>query len=550
MVAFQRAVDVALQQLEQSTGNRPVPAGQITISIEVAEPAIEVGAESFAELDERVRPGLEGLRLTIATQAGAVPTTWWSFPSQQMIAVDMPSRAASALISQVTGDPALALAGVEGHELADLVKSRAAQFARFRVAHIAELVPGSEPIVLTRGGVVVASRDITREAIVELRDRVASSLAAARVRMEPEGMRVRTLVSPALDRGGGGGGQAPVDASPTQVALLCTALFRTGREVDAKLATDLMADMLAGGSAAVADHASPVVAASIAIALSEYCAQTNAPRPWAADAVVNLSEVLHSAFDGEANAWAKSVPEPARGMVALALVRLATSNAFPTADQPDAIALAQAATRAAYRLDAPGLLVGQMPWLGWAEVELAEYGARKGRSGAGADSSIPAANALRQMRDALLARQVRYDALDVLGEDSEGGFLLASREGGGGGPGVLGPTWQSARPLAFMATMVRVPALTDEKEKFLQLARVLAGVRFLRQLTADEAAMHVAPWAKGARGGLWGVRNATWDQHQSLEAGVMTLFALEETLATIYALTGPAPTPQESPKTP
>lgn len=549
MQAFQRAVDDAIAKLRESAGQRDVPASEVTISIEVAEPAIDVIAATYAELDERCRPGLDGLRLTIAGDdpsgnAGSGTTTWWSFPSQQLLAGDTPSRAGLSLISQATGDPALALAGVEGHELRDLAASRSVQFARFGVAHVAELTPGGAGVMLHRGGVVVGAREITRESIASLSTSIARELCA-RVRMEPQGMRVRAVVQPAVERDRGL--VEAQDAGTIQVALLCVALLRTGDEGSERVAGELLGDMLARGYGAVDGAASPAVAAAVALALHEYFATTPEPRVWALSARAGVLDVLREGFDAKESAWSPRVPDAARGLVALAMVRCSTSSSWDGVAPDLTLDDARAVTRAAYRTDAPSLLVAQMPWLGWAEVELARQ-----EPGNVTPSPLPAAGALRQMRDALLARQVRFEALDVLGEDSEGGFLLATRDGGASG--VLGPTWQTARPLAFLATMVREPGLTDEKERLAQLARVLAGVRFLRQLVADEAVMHAAPWAMarggGLGGGLWGVRNATWDQRQSLEAAVMTLLTLQETLATIDALSGPLQTAPESPKMP
>src|SRR5207249_4098581 len=88
-------------------------------------------------------------------------------------------------------------------------------------------------------------------------------------------------------------------------------------------------------------------------------------------------------------------------------------------------------------------------------------------------------------------------------------------------------TWNTARPLAFGATMLADQRLTGDKERGLELARVLAGLRFLRQLEADDATAWMYPNRSRALGG---VRSAPWDQRMPPDASAMSLLAVCETM--------------------
>jgi hypothetical protein len=160
-----------------------------------------------------------------------------------------------------------------------------------------------------------------------------------------------------------------------------------------------------------------------------------------------------------------------------------------------------------------------MPWLGSAELRLAEL---KGQR------DVPAAVALRQMRKMMWEHQVGPmddSAMESKGGglDAVGGIVFSARVAGSPGR----PTWNTARPLAFTATMLGDPRLTDTAERNLELARVLAGLRFLRQLEADDFTAWMYPNRSRSRGG---VRIAQWDQRMPPDASAMSLLAVCETI--------------------
>lgn len=164
-------------------------------------------------------------------------------------------------------------------------------------------------------------------------------------------------------------------------------------------------------------------------------------------------------------------------------------------------------------VDNAAQLVGVMPWFGWAEIELAE-------------GDIPSAIALRQMRETVTDFQLTASDAGPENLDLVGGVVFTSGA-------VPLPTWQTARPVAFLATMLRDGRLTEAGEIDGELADVLRGIRFLRQLSARETECFMYREPAEAVGG---VRAATWDQSMSADATAMTLLAVLETLESIDAI--------------
>lgn len=68
------------------------------------------------------------------------------------------------------------------------------------------------------------------------------------------------------------------------------------------------------------------------------------------------------------------------------------------------------------------------------------------------------------------------------------------------------PTWHTARPASFLAAMLGHPRLTDASERPRQTASLMANLRFLRQLSADE---YVATSFVDPKRNLWGVRSCS-----------------------------------------
>ncbi|MEL6498547.1 MAG: hypothetical protein AAFQ31_08460 [Planctomycetota bacterium] len=166
------------------------------------------------------------------------------------------------------------------------------------------------------------------------------------------------------------------------------------------------------------------------------------------------------------------------------------------------------------RVDNASQLVGVMPWLGWAEIEFA------------GDGDIPSAIALRQMREIVTGFQLTLSDAGADNLDLVGGVVFTSGT-------VPLPTWQTARPIAFLATMLGDERLTEPGEVDAELVNVLHSIRFLRQLSASEVEGFMYREPAEAVGG---VRAATWDQRMPIDATAMALLVVVETLESIDRL--------------
>lgn len=166
------------------------------------------------------------------------------------------------------------------------------------------------------------------------------------------------------------------------------------------------------------------------------------------------------------------------------------------------------------RAEHPGQLVERMPWLGLAELELV-----------GADG-VPSAPGLREMRELLWRQQIARADTDATSGDLVGGVVFTRSL-------TKLPTWQAARPLAFMGPMLAEPSLTSNEELSGEMARLFESLRFLRQLSAGAHEGHMY-----ASGGAWrwGVRPATWDQSMPSEASAMALICVVETIRSLERL--------------
>jgi len=226
------------------------------------------------------------------------------------------------------------------------------------------------------------------------------------------------------------------------------------------------------------------------------------------------------AYDAAKDEFDAKLPEPVRGLVALAFVRLsAWEGSAVTRNE------ASKCVRKAFQTITPGNLSAQLPWLGWAEIELA------------GEKPIPAAIAFESMRDELYTQSVNAFEAGEDDADLAGGML-------GLAGGVL-PTWHTARPGCFLATMLGDARLTRESSRVRELGRLLDVVRYTRQLAVDE---HVLPlYADKSEGVKWGVRSAMFDLRQPGDATSFSLMLMAETMRSIGVIAPAEAAPAKAP---
>ena len=458
---------------------------RLAITLELAGPLIPFAPREPADIASAVNFGVEGVAVRMGDRLAAM------FPEQMLVTSTEPSAAAGALVSKLGADPTLGL-----KKPSELAAERGVAYYRFKTATVGHPRAGAAPLFLQRAGRVVGQAD-TSEA--ELR-RWADELAASLVRRVWASTRDMSVEYEPLR------GALSTDAASVAQTLLCafslngySSLSRLSRKSadEALQVSKTIYDRCFERGLEVRDDA-PLDLPGLTLAQLIFQEGRGAP---AVDMIrlVGAGVETQRLFDGNGVA-ADSVVEGERGFLAL---KAATAGRDES--------MAEKVVRVAFRRTTPGQLVGEMPWLGMAELEMHPTG------------DVPSALALREMRSMVWQHQLKAEDLAPDQQDLAGGIVFtASKQ--------PLPTWQAARPLAFIATMLGDERLTDDKEVPAELSRLLASLRFLRQLTADEAAGHM--YAEPARA-LGGVRVSLWDQRMPPEATAMTLLTVCETLQSL-----------------
>ncbi|MGP1272748.1 MAG: hypothetical protein ACTS22_05400 [Phycisphaerales bacterium] len=349
-----------------------------------------------------------------------------------------------------------------------------AGFFRLRTVACAQLEPSERPLLLDRGGRRIPMDEVSLAGM----ENAAEDLVAFLVRHESVG-----VYGPVND--------APLEgASPSTQALSALAIARAAEVLDAPPEQrDRLRD--------IADRMLTV-----------------AERDAFDTATIGLVIGARCVLDGGGvdPARLRLLWEPADDLGQGSRTRTAiVAWAYAMAGRPEQASELLSELR---RVEHPGQLVGVMPWFGWAEMELA---------GAG---ELPSAVALRQMREVVQGFQMRSSDTGIENLDLVGGVVFTS------GAAPL-PTWQSARAMSFLATMLRDRRLTEAGELEAQTAALVAGTRFLLQLTETEAASHMYRAPARAMGGA---RAAPWDQTMPIEASAFVLLALVESIETLREL--------------
>lgn len=521
--AFARAAQAAIEE-----ANRRMPIerdalreeamkdarARLCISLELSGALIPYAPELYDQVDLEVQAGVEGVAARRGERVSAV------FPAAMLANNAGPGGGLASAIAEVTEDPSLAIRIAGESQPGPVSKKHGLTLYRFRTTHLAQTGPGRPPVFLFRGGRVIPGSEINSAMLREFADGMARNLLARKwPGEEPLGLLGTNW--PALGR------FEPVSASPFERALSAVALqrylgARAGADAVFEQSLDELIETLMASVAAThleKKDLAPATAALCEIVLMER-------RPAAGRTGPELAfEVYVKRVVDEAAANAASPPAE-RAVIAWALAR----RAERTRDSAH-IAAADAHIRGVFRDTPPALLTSQMPWLGWAELSLTR---------ARGDGEVKSGPALREMREQLWKHQLTAADCGADGPDLVGGIVFT-------GPRNPLPSASCLRPLAFAASMLGEPGLTSAEELPKELSRLLAALRFARQLAADEATGFM--YQEPARA-MWGIRSAVWDQRQTPEATAIGLLLVAETLESLEARAGGAPPRPGSPKTP
>jgi len=455
-------------------------AKTLRLTLEMGGLAVPVDVESFEQAALMVSPGVGGVGARVGS--GATGRVSLMYPSV-IVATGMDAGAAlSSAGSDALEQGDAALAG------ASALQERGVRFLAFESVWVTELGEDRIATFLHRGGRVFETRDVSTAMVRELGERLAGVLEGREVEDGSAASMGAALSAYALARWGGVSG---------------------GTQEQREVWTRAARAMLARASGGM-ERVTPGAAALWEMTGLEAGAQ--------GDAEVGQAIAIGRGRAGQVLVAALAAPESLPPAVAAMAAWAGAGRAGALGDMGQ-VERADAALRSAYARTPAGEWVGLMPWAGWAEQEIASARRRV----AGGDGALGGAAALREIRDVVWKHQV--GATDVMGQDRDlvGGIVFTR------GRQPL-PTWHSLRPLAYLATMLGDERLTPAAEFPGQVLRMLASLRFLRQLCADEAVM---TWGDGP---AWGVRGAVWTDEQPGEATAMGLLVLGETVRSLEAV--------------
>ena len=478
-------------------------ASRVTITLEIADALIPISGSELALPGFGYTPGVLGVAVRRGDRIEA------SGPESMLMRNTDMTQSAMALANALADDGSAALRLPEELAQAGYV------FYRFMPVVLAQPGESMGGAFVDRGGRVIPESEISLGSIRSLGEQIAEHLMSMRwAGIERYGM-VGTL-DPVT------GKNASLFASPFDQGLSAYALLRFGSLAEgpahrrAVLAgREVLRDLavVEPGEEPVWDE--PMGASMALIALAEIQLidilgdqELNTLRKRVLEALDRLY-APSTGFD-------EDLPEGAHGLVVHALVCAAK------VDPQDRTDLARSALDLVFEQTPITGLVGQMPFLGWAAIELAGDVDDAGE--------VPSGDALLAMRSLVWEHQLTRADLDWIDRDLEGGIVFTSSS-------TPLPSWVATKPLAAISTMLGDPRLTPGTigagELPIQVARQIDALRFVHQLCAQGELLHLYRASERASGGI---RRALWDQHISAEVDAMALLTLSETTRSFDAI--------------
>lgn len=479
--ALPRAMRIALDQAEEAAAAEAVDRvdaddrllalreAPTTLEVQIARDFRRIRGTSLDRVVEQFRPGLDGIYM----QRGADGERAFLFPAEMLRDNQSPAQAFSWLTTQL---------GILTDADAAVAEGRL-RIWRFEVDHLAQIRRGQPPGFLYRGTLTVPENDITRDELIHFADDLAAHLLTRRWPDSVDGVgMLGTYVAP-LDQ------YDPLIADAADQMLTAFTMARFARHADfadsarradaEAFALELLNAMQQRENADL--EGDPSIAALAVLAASELPAETTAQL---SGLLARCRDALNAVFSAETG-FREDLGPAERAVCAAALgTRAALDAAWSSTD---------------FHIQ-PSLL----PWLGWAELELEP------------DQPLRSVDGLSALRSRLWAVQVELGMRTGQEADLRGGLAFM---------GDRPPDWNSARPLAFLATAMGDPRLTPPDQAMAELVRVAAGMRFLRQLSIREADAYRIPAPDRALGG---VRLSLWSDRLPVSASAMSLLAVTE----------------------
>jgi hypothetical protein len=455
-------------------------ASTLTLSVELAGAPVPIEPAEITDLDQLLAFGVEGVAVRLGTGVFHA-----AFPSAMFSGQQWPSDSVRALVARVTGQAAAAL-----ERPAVLADRFNLTFYRFRATHAAQVAAGEEPRLLFRGSRIVAVTEVdSPEHLCRWGRSIASHLVRRLAMTPPESSDTEAqagllLAAYAL------AGSAPLDTD----ASARTAVARAVRAVVNRYPPDVL------------ETADLSVVALFARLAAEIARAADPTMPAASPDSVRVANQRLAA-------WIEAGPDRQDESPVRRAIILWGWGASAMKDDP---ARYRRAVRKLLDEVPRERLAGTLPWLGWAALETA---------GLDEGGSAAYAAVLREARRVIADHQLTAMDAGVDGVDLVGGIVFTAARN-------PLPSWSTARVTPLLAGMLKHPSFTPESERTAELVRLIGCLRFLRQLTADE----VLGWCVvDPTPMLGGVRAATWDLRQPIEASAFTLLTIKATIEAITA---------------
>jgi len=522
-------------------------AKSIIISLELAGTPIPIDLDDWSRAAQQVNPGVDGVAARIGDRVEAM------FPVAMLSTQTEPAAALQGLTSKLGTEPGLGLL-----PLADLKKKHGVIFYRVPATHVAQTKPGGSGQFLHRGGVVFDGAKLDRAELV----RWAEMLTAHLIARTPDLIAKHGTLNPIA----GATDEAGLSEATKLQAIVTMALSRypgisaAGREgweeprfkgtmtSLADTVTQVPFDSLGIPERAI------VIGVRIRSDLDHWCSR-GLVLPETARLRFEEQPALKDLYDDLHNVWKVDLDAHTRVLIAFAIAE--DFNKAAGGKKGGGGGWENVPVHDVYGDGAPESALACMPWLGWATLsadfhymtdadvrahpenpELAFLQVTSAPENGLPSDEQPLAQsvALRNARDLLWRGCIAPESLEPPQRDLAGAFMSPV-------PGTL-PSWFLARPLAFYAEALRDKRLTEKPEIARETARLLASLRFLRQLTVDENSAWMFEHPESALGG---VRASPWDQRMPIEATAMTLIAVSETIHSLDELAKREAAPKAQP---
>lgn len=460
-------------------------APRLLISLELAGALVPYAPASYDDADLEIPPGIDGVGARVND------TTKLIFPSSMLThnpATGLPQSPGDALVSAAAAaldDPVAGLRVDPNNHPQKLAKDRNVQFYRFSVTHVSQQSPDAPPTFLYRHARVVAEREVTLSEIKNWSDGVADYLAA------------RVVTDPAKP------GSVAIESIFNPLAATAT---RTDDPAVMSLAAVAIADrrpnqarslLLAVATSAEKSRLRPAAAGAYLIGVDRLLAEQPNPSDGVDRAISVAVESCEQALT-ESNL---SVAE--RSLALAGLARRARTDAALRPRLDGKLAALLSSTKV-------DQLASAMPWIVLAARDLSPP-----------DTPLAVAPLLGEWRDLAYKFVLSPEDAGPDGEDLVGGMVFTKSR-------VPLPSAQTVRVAAGLAAMLAEPRLTPAADRAKEIVRLVAVLRFTRQLMGDD--IHATMFADPLRA-KWGVRNALWDQRMNSDAAALALITLDEAIA-------------------